>query len=76
MSEGWLPQCSICKSAASLEECKTDEWGQAVHEDLLRSSNRRPRATSWSAFAPGSISSCLLACRGLVSASLDRRIFR
>jgi hypothetical protein len=31
--ERWLPQCAICQIAVSLEECKTDECGQAVHED-------------------------------------------
>ena len=31
--EGLLPQCAICQMAVSLEECKTDEGGQVVHED-------------------------------------------
>jgi hypothetical protein len=31
--ERWFPQCAICQIAVSLEECKTDESGQAVHED-------------------------------------------
>jgi hypothetical protein len=31
--EGWLPQCAICKSDVNLEQCKVDEYGQAVHED-------------------------------------------
>jgi hypothetical protein len=31
--ERWLPQCAICKSAVILEDCKTDEYGRAVHED-------------------------------------------
>jgi hypothetical protein len=31
--ESWLPRCVICKQAVDLTESKTDEHGQAVHED-------------------------------------------
>jgi hypothetical protein len=31
--ESWLPGCAICKEAVNLTESKTDERGQAVHED-------------------------------------------
>ena len=31
--EHWLPQCAICKTPVNLEQCKVDEYGQAVHED-------------------------------------------
>ena len=31
--EHWLPQCAICKEPVTLEESKTDECGQAVHEN-------------------------------------------
>ena len=31
--ESWLPQCPICKKSVTLEESKTDERGQAVHEN-------------------------------------------
>jgi hypothetical protein len=30
---GFLPHCAICKQAVNLTESKTDEYGQAVHED-------------------------------------------
>lgn len=43
--EGWLPSCSICKEPVNLEDCKTDEGGQAVHESCycgaMRLKNRR-----------------------------------
>jgi hypothetical protein len=29
----WLPECFICKESVKLEESKTNESGQAVHED-------------------------------------------
>jgi hypothetical protein len=29
----WLPECFICKATVKLEESKTNESGQAVHED-------------------------------------------
>jgi hypothetical protein len=29
----WRPECFICKATVKLEESKTDESGQAVHED-------------------------------------------
>lgn len=28
-----LPRCAICKESVTLEESKTDERGQAVHEN-------------------------------------------
>jgi hypothetical protein len=28
-----VPTCSICGNAVSLENCKIDEYGQAVHEN-------------------------------------------
>lgn len=31
--QNWLPQCAICEESVALEECKTDERGQAVHEN-------------------------------------------
>jgi hypothetical protein len=31
--ESWLPRCVICRKAVDLTESKTDEHGQAVHED-------------------------------------------
>jgi hypothetical protein len=31
--KGWLPRCVICKRAVDLTESKTDEHGQAVHEE-------------------------------------------
>lgn len=31
--ESWLPRCSICREAVNLTESKTDEHGQAIHED-------------------------------------------
>jgi hypothetical protein len=30
---GWLPRCILCKQSISLEQCKTDEYGRAVHEE-------------------------------------------
>jgi len=30
---GFLPHCAICKQTVHLTESKTDEYGQAVHED-------------------------------------------
>ena len=30
---GFLPHCAICKQNVNLTESKTDEYGQAVHED-------------------------------------------
>jgi hypothetical protein len=32
-SKQWLPSCCICNTAVSLETSKTDEHGQAVHEE-------------------------------------------
>jgi len=29
----WVPPCAICKESVKLEESKTDELGQAVHEN-------------------------------------------
>jgi hypothetical protein len=29
----WRPECAICKESVTLEESKTDENGQAIHED-------------------------------------------
>ena len=29
----WLPRCAVCKEFVNLEESKTDEHGQAVHEN-------------------------------------------
>ena len=29
----WVPPCTICKESVNLEESKTDELGQAVHEN-------------------------------------------
>jgi hypothetical protein len=29
----WRPECVICKESVSLEHSKTDEHGQAIHED-------------------------------------------
>ena len=29
----WRPGCAICKESVTLEESKTDENGQAIHED-------------------------------------------
>jgi hypothetical protein len=31
--ETWAPLCAICKESVNLEESKTDEHGQAVHEN-------------------------------------------
>ncbi len=31
--QGWLPRCVICMKFVDLTESKTDEHGQAVHED-------------------------------------------
>jgi hypothetical protein len=31
--ETWLPPCAICKESVNLEQSKTDEYGQAVHEN-------------------------------------------
>ena len=31
--EKWCLQCAICRQAVSIEECKANEYGQAVHED-------------------------------------------
>lgn len=31
--QDWLPQCAICKESITLEESKTDQRGQAVHEN-------------------------------------------
>jgi hypothetical protein len=29
----WRPECVICKESVKLEESKSDEHGQAIHED-------------------------------------------
>ena len=29
----WCPDCGICKESVNLEESKTDEYGQAIHEE-------------------------------------------
>ena len=29
----WVPPCAICKESVNFEESKTDELGQAVHEN-------------------------------------------
>jgi len=34
----WRPVCAICKEAVKLEESKTDENGQAIHEECYVSS--------------------------------------
>jgi len=34
----WVPPCTICKESVNLEESKTDELGQAVHENCYVSS--------------------------------------
>jgi len=31
--ETWLPPCAVCKESVNLEESRTDELGQAVHEN-------------------------------------------
>jgi hypothetical protein len=31
--QGWLLRCAICSEPVNLEESKTDERGQAVHEN-------------------------------------------
>ena len=31
--EGWVPRCAVCNASVNLEESKTDECGQAVHEN-------------------------------------------
>jgi hypothetical protein len=58
--ESWRPQCAICKESVTLEESKTDERGQAVHENCyvelrnLRTSSERtwyPRSDRMSAEA-------------------------
>ena len=49
--DGWLPHCAICNESVNLEESKTDESGQAVHENCyvwtveLRKPRRRPART-------------------------------
>jgi hypothetical protein len=46
--QGWLPRCLIRKKAVALAESKTDEYGQAVHEEcyvsMLKSPKRAGRA--------------------------------
>jgi hypothetical protein len=32
-SKQWLPNCCVCKEPVFLERSKTDEYGQAVHEE-------------------------------------------
>ena len=34
---GWLPRCVICRKAVELTDSKTDEYGQAVHEECYAS---------------------------------------
>ena len=34
----WRPVCAICKEAVKLEESKTDENGQSIHEECYVSS--------------------------------------
>jgi hypothetical protein len=45
----WLPTCVLCKNTVNLETCKTDEYGQAVHEDCyalkIAMPNRKPVIT-------------------------------
>jgi len=50
-SERWRPQCAICTQTVSLEDCKANEHGQAVHEHcyvtrLLGSREKRTRQAS------------------------------
>jgi hypothetical protein len=35
--QDWLPCCAICKQVVDLTESKTDEYGQAVHENCYAS---------------------------------------
>jgi hypothetical protein len=41
--QSWLPRCVICKQAVDLTESKTDEQGQAVHEDCYVSTLVSPK---------------------------------
>jgi hypothetical protein len=43
MTSQWRPRCAICTEFVKLEESKTDERGQAIHEEcyVQRVLNRR-----------------------------------
>lgn len=50
-SEIWRPRCAICRQTVSLEDCKANEYGQAIHEHcyvthLVGSQKKRTRQTS------------------------------
>src|ERR1700676_787938 len=32
-SKPWLPSCCVCNAPVPLERSKTDEYGQAIHEE-------------------------------------------
>jgi hypothetical protein len=50
-SERWRPQCAFCTQTVCLEDCKANEYGQAVHEHcyvtrLVGSQEKRIRQAS------------------------------
>jgi hypothetical protein len=47
ISQGqWRPECGICQESVYLEESKTDECGQAIHEECYVSTLMRKRRMS------------------------------
>ena len=42
----WRPQCVICQRSVELEESKTDEYGQAIHEECYVSGLTRKKPIS------------------------------
>jgi uncharacterized protein YlaI len=42
----WRPQCVICQRSVELEESKTDEYGQAIHEECYVSRLTRKKPIS------------------------------
>jgi hypothetical protein len=42
----WCPECVICQRSVELEESKTDEHGQAIHEECYVSKLMSKKPTS------------------------------
>ncbi len=53
MTSQWRPRCAICTEFVNLEESKTDERGQAIHEECYVQ-----RVVKKSQSAAGDISEC------------------